>query len=71
MSTTYASITTARDAQTALDQHLVYDLAGRCAACREPEPCAGRMVAAAAFRKLGALPQRVPGRAGVVLLGRR
>lgn len=43
-----------------ISKHLVSDASGRCAACREYEPCPQRNLAYAALLGTGVLPRRQP-----------
>lgn len=55
----YIAQTAVEAAQTELERHLSTGFDGRCATCRELEPCAGRYAAHATFARLGTvLPRR-------------
>jgi hypothetical protein len=52
-------------AQAELERHVVTGLDGRCAGCRELEPCPERGRLEAVFARYGRLPVRRPGVTGV------
>jgi hypothetical protein len=54
-------------AQAELERHLVTGVDGRCASCRELEPCGARVQLHAVFAQYGRLPKRTAGvtRAGL------
>ncbi|MFC7548004.1 hypothetical protein [Plantactinospora sp. GCM10030261] len=62
---TRAALDQVDGAQAELERHLVTGFDGRCATCRQPEPCPGRTAAAATFVRYGRLPRRRPGLASI------
>ena len=53
-------------AQAEIDRHVTANAAGLCVTCGELEPCRARVSAIAIVVKLGRLPRRRPGLAGVL-----